>query len=335
MSFITVCQRRVGLYLSVLASALNEREARGFAVSQHERLGDAAVNDANQTHRHNAGLHAVYSAIRHATPARNAVRLGDRGDGSASSRAEARARQSYLNAGHIPDLYILGPPHTLFEWKSYSPFTLHNALGLGSTRCGGAASTSDGHTYAFGNTLEHLRVLVLGTEARGAPTDPPFNRVTGEGRVDYKPGDYADALAKGSKVRLLATESTGALSSDVIDLLRALAKASTTDGVDTTPYGTARTSPRDFFSHHIAAISTAIVLADALAITNHAASLHFNLTNGILMPCAATAAPPPDAPDDQRTGGGAPANPSPPAPAAPCPHAMTSPAVVPTVSAHA
>ena len=40
--------------------------------------------------------------------------------------------------------------------------------------CGSAASTTDGHSFAFGNTLESLRAIVLGKKALGAPpTDPP------------------------------------------------------------------------------------------------------------------------------------------------------------------
>ena len=61
--------------------------------------------------------------------------------------------------------------------------------------------------------LLSLRELVFGRTARGAPSDPPLDRRTGQGRVDAKPGDYSDAIAKGNSVHLLAnlaTESTGA-----------------------------------------------------------------------------------------------------------------------------
>ena len=67
--------------------------------------------------------------------------------------------------------------------------------------------------------LLSLRELVFGRTARGAPSDPPLDRRTGQGRVDAKPGDYSDAIAKGNSVHLLATESTGAVS------LRCLAPA--------------------------------------------------------------------------------------------------------------
>ena len=107
-------------------------------------------------------------------------------------------------------------------------------------------------------------------------------RTGAPGRVDAAPGDYADAKAKGHTVHLLATESTGAVSSAVIKLLHALAKSTqTAEGHDSTVYGNSRASPRSFFPHHLAAISSAIVLADALAVRNRAASLACSLTHGI------------------------------------------------------
>ena len=76
---------------------------------------------------------------------------------------------------------------------------------------------------------------------------------------------------------------TGALSPAVILLLKELAKAAQgTDGVDSTVYGLGRASPQSFFPHHLAAISSSIVRADALSIRNHAASLAFQLSHGII-----------------------------------------------------
>ena len=123
-------------------------------VTQHERLGDSAINAANATGRHNEGLRAIFTAIRSASSTADAVRLGDKGDGTPSSKAEASRRHAHLNDGHIPDMYRLGPPHVLYEWKCYTPFRSKGALGNGSRRCGGAASTTDGNSFAFGNTLE-------------------------------------------------------------------------------------------------------------------------------------------------------------------------------------
>lgn len=66
-------------------------------------------------------------------------------------------------------------------------------------------------------------------------------------------------------------------------LLKELAKAAQgTDGVDSTVYGLGRSSPQSFFPHHLAAISSSIVRADALSIRNNAASLAFQLSHGII-----------------------------------------------------
>ena len=86
----------------------------------------------------------------------------------------------------------------------------------------------------------------------------------------------------GSHVHLLATESTGALSRGVTTLLSALAKSTRgPDGHDSTVYGTGRASPKSFYTHHLAAISSAIVRADALTLRNAAASLAFALTHAL------------------------------------------------------
>ena len=66
---------------------------------------------------------------------------------------------------------------------------------------------------------------------------------------------------------LLATETTGAFSAALVRLLRRLASnAARGDAPDQTAYGTSRASPQDFLTHHAAAISTAVVTADANAI---------------------------------------------------------------------
>ena len=171
----------------------------------------------------------------------------------------------------------------LYEWKCYTPFRGKGALGNGSTRGGGAASTTDGHSFAFGSTLEYLQALVLGQAGLGAPSDPPLNRRTGVGRVDPKPGDYDDAFKKGNIVHLLCSENTGALAPGVIRLLHVLGKsAAGPQGHDSTQYGLGRASPQSFFQHHLAAVSCAIVCADALTIRNHAASLAVALAHGVV-----------------------------------------------------
>ena len=220
--FRTCCQRRLGLYVSVLKPALDLRASLRRHVTQHHYLGDAYINDASHTERHNAVLDCVHRALLAGTSGLGTIKLGDKGDGSEASKAATRERHTYLNDGHIPDLYRLGHPHCLWELKCYSPFASTRALGRGSRLCGGAASTSDGHLFAFGNTEESLRAKVLGLAARGDPTGPQLNRRTGEGYVAAHAGDYADAIKKGSHVKLLLVETTGAFSLGLDLMLRAL-----------------------------------------------------------------------------------------------------------------
>jgi len=266
-SFLTTLQRHLGLYVTALAPILDARAADGVHVSEHARLGDEALNAANHTPRHNAGLHRVHAALCAVKTDAGAPRLGDRGDGTPTSKAEAKQRHAYLNAGHIPDIYRVGRPNVLWEFKCPTPFVVHGALGLGSERGGGAASTSDGHFIAFGNTLENLVAIVFGLKARGAPTDRALDRRTGLGRVDECGGDYADALAKGSDVHLLVCESTSALDPGLDRLLRYLAAAARLpDANDTTQYGASRTSPQSFYGHHAAAIACAVAAQESLTI---------------------------------------------------------------------
>ena len=53
-----------------------------------------------------------------------------------------------------------------------------------------------GHLVPFGCCEEKLLVEIYGTRGRGAPSDPPFDHTTGEGRVDARVGYYADAIHK-------------------------------------------------------------------------------------------------------------------------------------------
>ena len=110
-------------------------------------------------------------------------------------------------------------------------------------------------------------------------TEEQLDRVSGDGWVAAKDGDYADALTKGHTVILLVTESTGAFSADLDRVLRQLARTARASGsIDHTPYGTSRASTRSHYTFHSAAISAAIVTADALTIQNSAAALGFELT---------------------------------------------------------
>ena len=62
-------------------------------------------------------------------------------------------------------------------------------------------------------------------------------------------------------------------------LIRRLATHVTTpEGHDGTAYGLSRLSPQSFYRHHLSAISSAIVYADALVVRAQAESYAFMLT---------------------------------------------------------
>ena len=284
--FITQAQRRVGLHLSALATTLDTAAAAGHHVTQHHRLGDAAINAANHSHRHAAVLRATFTTFTSLSIANEPpgmLRLGDRGDGTAAGKETARQRYAHINAGHVPDFIRFGVKPHCYELKCYTPFHVSPAIGLGSTDKGGAASTADGGRFAMGNTEEALIVANLGVPERGAKADGPWRRVTGTGWVrETRDHDYADAQRRGHPVTLLVTETTGALSPTFDRALRALgkhARAPTTH--DSTRYGISRSSPHTFLAHHRAAISAAVVLADATTILLAAPAMSFKLTLGM------------------------------------------------------
>ena len=99
-TMIAIIQRHLGLYMyvSCLAATLDARAARGEIVTQAGRLGDTAIHAANATARHNAGLHAVYTALSSATATGVSVKLGDKGDGTPASKADAQLRHAHLNS---------------------------------------------------------------------------------------------------------------------------------------------------------------------------------------------------------------------------------------------
>ena len=117
-------------------------------------------------------------------------------------------------------------------------------------------------------------MFVVQAAHTGDPDGPALDRAAGIRRVDAKDGHYADAISKGHGVYLLVCESTGAMSAGVIRLLRSLAAASKRPEVqDTTIYGAGRASPKTFYRHHLAAISSAIQRADAQTILRLATDL--------------------------------------------------------------
>ena len=155
---------------------------------------------------------------------------------------------------------------------------------------GGCPSQADGGDYAFGATEENLIKKNIGLRERGKPSDGPFDRKTGLGWVastakhvnangEPAPHDYADAQKKGHRVFLFITESYGGMAARLFATMRHLHKCATTPGVvDSTRYGQGRASPRSFLAHHAAALSSAIVFANADNILARAVSMSIALT---------------------------------------------------------
>ena len=275
---IAIVQRHLGLYISCLTPALTARAARGETVAQADWLGDTAIHAANATARHNAALHAIFTALSAATADGVTVALGDKGDGTPAGKADARQRHAHLNADHIPDIIRYGASIDLHEVKCCSTYLSTGALGHGSARLGGAASTVEGWRFAFGR-MEELRTRVLGHAARSLDHPQPLDRLTGVGRVECKRGDYSDAIDKGHGVHLYVLEPSGACDPALTSLLRTISKSVGLPGIqDSTVYGTSRASTRSFFYHHLAATSAAIVQQDALTIVSYAAAESFRLT---------------------------------------------------------
>ena len=106
---------------------------------------------------------------------------------------------------------------------------------------------------------------MLGLRQQGVDGQRPFDRTSGEGFVAAHDGDYADALRKRYSVVLFNVESTGAVGPRAIRLLAQLARDTKRKGAtDGTVYGTARTSTRSFFVHHLSAVAAGVMHADAL-----------------------------------------------------------------------
>ena len=122
---------------------------------------------------------------------------------------------------------------------------------------------------------------MLGLAGRGAQADGPLNRATGAGWVKARTNhDYADAHSKQIGVTLLLLENTGAIGPELDRILQSLGRLSTAPGAqDSTVYGLSRASPRSFYPHHTAAISAAVVFADANTVLNAASYLSFTLLN--------------------------------------------------------
>jgi hypothetical protein len=144
------------------------------------------------------------------------------------------------------------------------------------------AASAHGGSFALGNTEESLRALTLGLAERGTP-GTQYDRRSGDGWVaETTDHHYADALSHGRPVTLLASESSGAISTAFDLALRILDRKSRARGaIDATRYGTSRASHRRFYAHHLAAISAAIAHADALSVFADAAHRSHLLSVGL------------------------------------------------------
>ena len=190
------------------------------------------------------------------------VVLGDKTD---------RNKTAELNETHTLDVAEIGGDEetggdVLIETKVPSSLTKTWSAGQGS-KSGGGKPAKVGHLYAFGNTEEPYRVLVLGCKQRGHPGDGPLNHRTNRGYVKKVAGQYADALSKGSRVVPFIVESLGGISPHARAYIGFLARRVRRNGArDSTKYGRSRTSARAFFTHHTQRVSLAAQRGNVQAI---------------------------------------------------------------------
>ena len=132
-------------------------------------------------------------------------------------------------------------------------------------------------------------MLSLGCKERGRQRDGPLNHGTGKGWVKQVKGHYHDGIVvKRTRTTMVLVEATGGLAWRGRKQLGGLAsRAKGRGAVDRTKYGTARTSPKSFYTHHSQQISKAAVVYDAMAIRKQILSLRQRLCVNV----AAQAAP--------------------------------------------
>ena len=123
-----------------------------------------------------------------------------------------------------------------------------------------------GHLFAFGNTEESYRIMILGNKRRGLPSDDTFDPEDGTGFVDEREGHYKDALTRGKKVYPLIAEVFGGLTPHPARLLRQLSRVAAKHTTrDSTKYNKCARSYRKF---HGQRILHSIVMTDALNISD-------------------------------------------------------------------
>ena len=250
-------QRRFGLHLSVLMPTLLAHRDAGKRV---DFTGDAEVNHANANRRHH-GLVRVWADMARAT-ATGPIVLGDK---------DNEALTKTYNAGHVSDVVEpgagAGGKDRIKEIKCFSSAKTALSAGCGK-RNGGGNPLSNGHTHAFGNTLEKCVLDNAGVRERGRASDPPFCHKTGKGWVEPHRGDYDDAIrVKRNDFELCLHESFGGgFSPPAVKALHRHAKKAKQH--DRTYY-TGRV-PKNFIPHHTQRASLAVVkgegeIVDAIA----------------------------------------------------------------------
>ena len=145
--FITQAQRLIGLHLSALASTLDTAAAAGHHVTQHHRLGDAAINAAYHSHRHAAVLQATFTTFTSLSIANESpgmLLLGHRGDGTAVlARRPPGSATLTSTLATFRTLSGLVTSRTATSSNATPPQPhVSPVLGLGSTDKGGALVSS-------------------------------------------------------------------------------------------------------------------------------------------------------------------------------------------------
>ena len=153
----------------------------------------------------------------------------------------------------------------LAETKVWNSLAKGNATMAGTN--GGPASV--GHTHAFGNIEEKLRLIILGCPAKGDPRHGHLNHSNGRGYVAAKAGHYQDALfTKKSTVLPLIHDSFGGICPHAMSILHRFSRqAGKTGGRDGTAYYyISKAAPKTFMAHHIQRISLAVNVKNAAGI---------------------------------------------------------------------
>ena len=231
-------------------SHFDTTEEEGWLIGEHDRLGDVLAHDANHSTAHKWICTAWRDAEASATS--GTVHLGDKKLGL--------LHYSQFNATYVPDVISVaggddGRP-SVSEIKNYSCFVTKSTSHP-------AVTTLNGGEYAFGNTEERLKWIVLGTRERGVRAMGQFDHTNGAGHVARHLGDYRDAiLNRKAVVHLLVHENLGGMSPYAARRLRRLSRAAAESGFDGTDYTRSFTA-RSFVPHYGQRMSATCVMNGA------------------------------------------------------------------------